>query len=154
VSSIFRQPPFIALTWPSNSAIGIIGATVMPHSLFLGSALATQDRLSNGPTKALDSAYSLDTTVPVPLYRRLAASAVQTFKEGFKVSPAYRARPTRYSDRENNSLEFIGSHLTHGVVDIAGSLLGFAVLINAMWVFESCRCLVRDANKLYLAPGF
>ncbi|EEB88195.1 hypothetical protein MPER_14104, partial [Moniliophthora perniciosa FA553] len=27
-------------------SVGILGATVMPHSLFLGSALATQDRIT------------------------------------------------------------------------------------------------------------
>src|SRR5712691_3024137 len=31
------------------TAVGIIGATVMPHGLFLGSALATQDRASVKP---------------------------------------------------------------------------------------------------------
>ena len=31
-------------------AIGIIGATVMPHGLFLGSSLATQDRVSTFPS--------------------------------------------------------------------------------------------------------
>ncbi|KDQ31564.1 hypothetical protein PLEOSDRAFT_24093 [Pleurotus ostreatus PC15] len=31
------------------TSVGIIGATVMPHSLFLGSALATQDRISALP---------------------------------------------------------------------------------------------------------
>ncbi|KAF4573647.1 hypothetical protein EYR36_008165 [Pleurotus pulmonarius] len=31
------------------TSVGIIGATVMPHSLFLGSALATQDRISAVP---------------------------------------------------------------------------------------------------------
>ncbi|KAG5633135.1 hypothetical protein H0H81_010640, partial [Sphagnurus paluster] len=30
-------------------AVGIIGTTVMPHSLFLGSALATQNRLASVP---------------------------------------------------------------------------------------------------------
>ena len=30
-------------------AVGILGATIMPHSLYLGSALATQDRASVKP---------------------------------------------------------------------------------------------------------
>ena len=34
------------------AAIGIIGATVMPHSLFLGSALATQDRVASSPRQS------------------------------------------------------------------------------------------------------
>ncbi|KXN84964.1 Manganese transporter pdt1 [Leucoagaricus sp. SymC.cos] len=33
------------------TSIGIIGATIMPHSLFLGSALATQDRVACRPVK-------------------------------------------------------------------------------------------------------
>ncbi|KIY53634.1 putative transporter of the NRAMP family [Fistulina hepatica ATCC 64428] len=62
-------------------SVGILGATVMPHSLFLGSALATQDRLAM---------------------------------------------------KSNNSLSFIRAHMYHGMVDVAGSLLGFAVLINSL----------------------
>jgi metal iron transporter len=31
------------------TSIGILGATVMPHALFLGSSLATQDRISKSP---------------------------------------------------------------------------------------------------------
>jgi Mn2+/Fe2+ NRAMP family transporter len=38
-------------------AVGILGATVVPHSLFLGSALATQNRLSSAhkPRRPLSS---------------------------------------------------------------------------------------------------
>ncbi|EDR15358.1 putative transporter of the NRAMP family [Laccaria bicolor S238N-H82] len=35
------------------TSVGILGATVMPHSLFLGSALATQDRIEFKPTNEL-----------------------------------------------------------------------------------------------------
>ena len=43
-------------------AVGILGATVMPHAIFLGSHLATQDRISRGPDKLsrIDSTFSID----------------------------------------------------------------------------------------------
>jgi metal iron transporter len=42
------------------------------------------------------------------------------------------ARPKSHEHRENNALEFVQSHLHHGIVDVVGSLLGFAVIINAL----------------------
>ncbi|KAF8971905.1 natural resistance-associated macrophage protein-domain-containing protein [Flammula alnicola] len=75
------------------TSVGIIGATVMPHSLFLGSALATQDR---------------------------------------PPASAYSTAATRHSERQNNSFEFIRAHIYHGTVDVVGSLLGFAVMINSL----------------------
>ncbi|KAJ7922848.1 putative transporter of the NRAMP family, partial [Mycena leptocephala] len=87
------------------TSVGILGATVMPHSLFLGSALATQDRL----------------TTEIP-------------PEAVKLEPLKVAdsRETTHADRENNSLAFIRAHLNHGIIDVVGSLLGFAVLINSL----------------------
>jgi metal iron transporter len=41
-------------------------------------------------------------------------------------------RPKSHEHRENNALEFVQSHLYHGIVDVVGSLLGFAVIINAL----------------------
>ncbi|ESK86095.1 transporter protein smf2 [Moniliophthora roreri MCA 2997] len=75
------------------TSVGILGATVMPHSLFLGSALATQDRIT-----------------PPSEYATNAKS---------------------HSERNNNSLAFVKGHLYHGIVDVALSLLGFAVVINS-----------------------
>ncbi|KAF9062045.1 smf Mn2+ and Fe2+ transporter [Rhodocollybia butyracea] len=84
----------------SNSAfytsIGILGATVMPHSLFLGSALATQDRDSLPPS-------------------------------------VEESRITLFS----SSAIFVKRHLYHGIVDMVGSLLGFAVVINSIILIVS-----------------
>ena len=37
-----------------------------------------------------------------------------------------------HADWENNSLEFVKSHLYHGMADMIGSLMGFAVAINSL----------------------
>ncbi|KAJ7687435.1 putative transporter of the NRAMP family [Mycena rosella] len=80
------------------TSVGVLGATVMPHSLFLGSTLATQDRVTVERLEVLHVADSRET----------------------------------HADRENNTLDFIRAHLNHGIFDVVGSLLGFAVLINSM----------------------
>jgi metal iron transporter len=119
-------------------AVGILGATVMPHSLFLGSALATQDRLAiaappmavklEPPSDASDEATSKTRT----RLNRL----IEFFVSLFRTPPPSQSstQVKRHSDRENNSLAFIQAHLNHGIVDIVGSLLGFAVLINSLCV--------------------
>ncbi|KAF8078297.1 natural resistance-associated macrophage protein-domain-containing protein [Lyophyllum atratum] len=111
------------------SAVGILGATVMPHALFLGSSLATQDRVS----LALPEAPSLPgPTVPRTLQSRVRAIFAPLFRvtraERVAASKDYR---TRYGERENNSLTFIRQHLAHGIVDVITSLLGLAVPINS-----------------------
>ncbi|KAJ7722589.1 natural resistance-associated macrophage protein-domain-containing protein [Mycena metata] len=87
------------------TSVGILGATVMPHTLFLGSALATQDR---------------ETPPPVVKLKPLQAT------------DSGSTRAEHHADRENNSLDFIRAHLSHAIVDIVGSLLSFAVLINSL----------------------
>ena len=46
----------------------------------------------------------------------------------------YSTRAQRHEDRENNPFEFIKDHIYHGMVDMMISLLGFAVMINALLV--------------------
>ena len=118
-------------------AIGIIGATVMPHSLFLGSALATQDRLS--PTPLKDDNLSISSLESLPGQRRptgvlsrTKASLIKALR--IKALDDHANRPQRHEDRENNSYWFVKSHINHAVVDIVLSLLGVAVVINSMWV--------------------
>lgn len=125
------------------TSVGILGATVMPHSLFLGSHLATQDRLSK---KALTPASSpsskireLEPTGVISMRERLqylGRTVWQQLRSWFVVSraelEALNARPTSHKHRENNALEFVQSHLYHGMVDMVSSLLGFAVIINAL----------------------
>ncbi|KAE9407319.1 natural resistance-associated macrophage protein [Gymnopus androsaceus JB14] len=147
------------------TSVGILGATVMPHSLFLGSALATQDRESSKPESSrqfpsrpsqLMAASSSSTLVSVqnaneatgPKARNPILSSMQTLYKRFcNITRPFRLVITRafrtsesaiddtimhHYDRENNSFEFVSRHLYHGIVDMVGSLLGFAVIINSM----------------------
>ncbi|KAJ6544260.1 natural resistance-associated macrophage protein-domain-containing protein [Mycena capillaripes] len=122
------------------TSVGILGATVMPHSLFLGSALATQDRLSVEtppvvvklePLSVIDSR---ETTSKTLRESSRLARLVEFLASLFRTPPpsGSSTHVKRHADRENKSLDFIQAHLTHGIIDVVGSLLGFAVLINAL----------------------
>ncbi|KAM6495186.1 hypothetical protein JOM56_009809, partial [Amanita muscaria] len=68
-------------------AVGIIGAAVMPHSLFLGSALAAQDRISYRITHKDDriEVYMASTTNSLGRYRNgLLPSLVNYVKTSFR----------------------------------------------------------------------
>ncbi|TFK90084.1 Nramp-domain-containing protein [Polyporus arcularius HHB13444] len=132
------------------TSIGIIGATVMPHSLFLGSALATQDRLSPAPSpppkpptlRTVDSTLSTDSDVtisstpsankrgPYSLLEYVTASV----RRHFRVLPStvLPDEPKSHAEHENKPLAFVRAHLYHGIVDMVVSLLGLAVVINAL----------------------
>lgn len=60
---------------------------------------------------------------------------LQSFQKPPLANPENFAR--NHSQRENNPLPFIRAHIYHGIFDVAASLLGFAVLINSMYVFFS-----------------
>ncbi|KAJ3922376.1 natural resistance-associated macrophage protein-domain-containing protein [Lentinula edodes] len=124
------------------TSVGILGATVMPHSLFLGSALATQDRDSSTksqyPSRSIDSSISSTSTV----FSARDSPETSASKETPEVAQVFRTHPEttygakyhikRHEDWENNSFDFVKRHLYHGIVDMTGSLLGFAVVINSM----------------------
>ncbi|ESK81850.1 putative transporter of the nramp family [Moniliophthora roreri MCA 2997] len=134
-------------------SVGIIGATVMPHSLFLGSALATQDRVSTAHCRAFPKAEASQSnsddvesedgnsevkelTTRTSLIQHLKTYPCRLWTwicEAFKVPPpsSYATVAKRHSERENNSYAFVVAHVYHGIVDVAISLLGFAVLINS-----------------------
>lgn len=125
------------------TSVGILGATVMPHSLFLGSHLATQDRLSKKPLAPVSSLSSklrepvlTGATSKREHVRYLGRAIWRKIRSFFVVSRAelemLNARPKSHEHRENHSLEFVRSHLYHGMVDMVSSLLGFAVMINAL----------------------
>ncbi|KAF9229594.1 natural resistance-associated macrophage protein [Gyrodon lividus] len=109
------------------TAIGIVGATVMPHALFLGSNLSTQDRVSSAPADLPPPVISQ----PFSLQSRLR----QLWRTMFYFSRTDREdlkdRTTRHALRQNNTIEFIRAHLTHGIVDVVVSLLAVAVPINS-----------------------
>ncbi|KZP29257.1 natural resistance-associated macrophage protein [Athelia psychrophila] len=132
------------------TSVGILGATVMPHSLFLGSALATQDRLAASPSKTPSPDGFLSTAPSrVPLPRRLATFFRSIFKVTFtgqSFKDDYEPEPKTHVERENNALGFVRAHLWHGIVDMALSLLGFAVIINAL-------ILVLAAAVFYYGAG-
>ena len=112
-------------------AIGILGATVMPHSLFLGSALATQDRVSpSSNTQLCQESIVLAKSTPSLEFSELPASTAErrarTFLEKvgrlvrqiFEVRPMEDGHPKSHLERSNNSLPFIRAHLWHGIVDM------------------------------------
>ncbi|KAG5645255.1 hypothetical protein DXG03_006557, partial [Asterophora parasitica] len=124
-------------------SVGIMGATVMPHSLFLGSALATQDRISDEPEQKIflpasspsskaSSAEALPAP-PIPASHRAIHAVRERVCTPFRVPPAceHTTRAVRHADHENKPYSFVRAHITHGTVDIVTSLLGFAVLINS-----------------------
>ncbi|KAF7303025.1 hypothetical protein MKEN_01265500 [Mycena kentingensis (nom. inval.)] len=132
------------------TSVGILGATIMPHSLFLGSTLATQRRVevereagpepTPSPVVGEENKRAADEQNALPSVSRRSSSCSTLSKVGeyfvssFRTPPpsAYATQVKRHADRENNSLRFIKKHLNHAIFDVVGSLLGFAVLINSM----------------------
>ncbi|KAJ3785276.1 natural resistance-associated macrophage protein-domain-containing protein [Lentinula aff. detonsa] len=111
------------------AAVGILGATIMPHALFLGSFLATQDReASHAPTTL---------NLPEPSNRRKLTRRLKIFAvDLFRITPAERAAAakdyrSRYGVRENNPFLFIKQHLIHIVIDVCSSILVLAIPINS-----------------------
>ena len=129
-----------------TSAIGILGATVMPHGLFLGSALATQDRISTDPLKMnlpsnLKSEKSTEQSEGGfswlgSLLWKIYVPVISVFRVSRDIDKN-ALRPKRHIHWENNSLGFVQAHLYHGMVNMAICLLGFAVLINSSWVLPT-----------------
>lgn len=106
------------------TAVGIIGATVMPHGLFLGSALATQDRASVKPVD-LPSMPDQRATRSTGLLRRFLNLVRPTHTDA-------QDEYASHADRPNNTLSFVKAHLRHSIVDIVVNLLGLAVIINSL----------------------
>ncbi|KAI6012578.1 smf Mn2+ and Fe2+ transporter [Pisolithus orientalis] len=155
------------------TTVGILGATIMPHSLFLGSHLATQDRMAEAPLKEVhthsesasfeppqDKTFlqRLYHFVKQPLnvfscdglpednadYEPTTNTRHATFSERLRIhcrrlfgvfrseESYYPANVLTHANRENNPLPFVRAHVYHGMVDMIISLLGFAVIINAL----------------------
>nr|VWP01396.1 Atg26p [Ganoderma boninense] len=114
----------------------------MPHALFLGSYLATQDRIGAAPTLP-DPAL---TTASGPSNLRAKLSA--WLQSLFTISRAERIAASRnYRDKyghENNKLDFIRAHLSHGLVDVIASLLAIAVPINSAILVIAAAVFFRD----------
>ncbi|KAF8489582.1 natural resistance-associated macrophage protein [Gautieria morchelliformis] len=122
-------------------SIGILGATVMPHALFLGSSLATLDRVSSAPT-----------SLPGPPRTFTLSSTRSYIRSLFYMHRVAENdegpdRQTRHDERLNNSLAFVSSHLRHGTVDIVMSLLGVAVPINSAILILAGAVFFFDPNN-------
>ena len=132
-----------------STAIGIIGATVMPHSLFLGSALATQDRIKHSTEfpasasvsssratageSASESSSVNDISQPHVLLKKLKEAARATVQlKRVEGDGALKAKT--HDEWTNRPLEVVRRHIYHGIVDMVISLLGLAVVINALYV--------------------
>ncbi|KIJ68683.1 hypothetical protein HYDPIDRAFT_81919 [Hydnomerulius pinastri MD-312] len=133
---LFRTEPNAVYT-----AIGIVGATVMPHALFLGSNLSTQDRVSTAP--------QLPSPAATPAFS-LRYKLKQLWRSMFYFSRIDREdlkdTTTRHEFRVNNTLEFVKAHMTHGTVDVIISLLAVAVPINSA-------ILILAASVFYTPDG-
>ncbi|KAJ2925000.1 hypothetical protein H1R20_g12100, partial [Candolleomyces eurysporus] len=120
------------------TSVGILGATVMPHSLFIGSALATQDRIQFRERKKDiyddESTTGIDAAQGTPSkWKIILQKMKRNVKRAFQRPPAsFYNQATRHSERENNPFEFVSAHIYHGIADVVASLLGFAVLINSL----------------------
>ena len=118
----------------------------MPHSLFLGSKLATQDRMSfrvqpdvetNNTVnrKETDGSLQIGTSEKLSFLRGSFEKLKKNILGAFLKPPASLSTAvTCYSERQNNTFEFVRAHIYHGTFDIVGSLLGFAVMINSLYV--------------------
>jgi len=109
----------------------------MPHGLFLGSALATQDRAFVNPV-SLPRMTNIRATGPTGLLGKFLNLFRPVHGES---SDEYAS----HADRPNNTLQFIKAHLHHAIVDIVVNLLGVAVVINSL--------ILILAAAVYHQPG-
>ena len=100
----------------------------MPHALFLGSSLATQDRVNIAP---------LEDKLPPPASSRPGFKSMVQKIVGplFQITHADRTVSTidyrtKYGERDNNALTFINQHLSHGIADVVTNLIALAIPIN------------------------
>ena len=119
----------------------------MPHGLFLGSSLATQNRVPEFREDKTISDNTKSASLPSPAS---GADGKKFWFPSLRVSKEWlrsALRSWRIEDSEeadlpddnaghagwmNNTMAFVRAHLTHGIVDIVLSLLGFAVVINSL----------------------
>ncbi|KAI0762678.1 natural resistance-associated macrophage protein [Fomes fomentarius] len=132
------------------TAVGILGATVMPHALFLGSYLATQDRVGLEPTLP-------DPAMSSPSPSNFRGRFRVWFRSLFTISRAERIAASRdYRDkygRENNELGFIRAHISHGLVDVIVSLMTVAVPINSAILVIAATVFFKDGSSTTNVPA-
>ena len=118
-----------------HGAVGILGATVMPHALFLGSYLSTRDRVSTSPPPIPSPVGMADARVGLIGRLRWQLRSLFTVSRAERVA-AQRDHRNKYTAPENNTIDFVRAHLMHSVVDVVFSLLCVAVSINSMCVYQ------------------
>ncbi|KAI0768573.1 natural resistance-associated macrophage protein [Trametes elegans] len=130
------------------TAVGILGATVMPHALFLGSYLSTQDRVTPAPTLPVPASAR-----PTDFKSRVRDwwSSLFTISRSERVSASKEYRD-KY-DHQNNQIDFIRAHLGHGLVDVILSLLGVAVPINAAILIIAATVFFKDGSSASAVPA-
>ncbi|KDN43094.1 natural resistance-associated macrophage protein [Tilletiaria anomala UBC 951] len=117
--------PSATLVQPANLylAVAILGATVMPHALFLGSHFSTLNRMAYFHSKGSpDHAMLPDTSA-----WELCASFVR-----LPAPPPMAKLRQRIPVVHRLSLDLIRIHLPHATVDIILSLFCFALVINSL----------------------
>jgi metal iron transporter len=118
----------------------------MPHGLFLGSNLATQDRVSQ-PPKPLPTPADARRPSFFQRLQRFWRSIIYFSRSEHDNEKDYT---TRHGLRQNNSIEFIRAHIGHGTADLVLSLFGLAVPINSAYVPPSMLLSLLDAE----GPGY
>ncbi|KAE9410709.1 Nramp-domain-containing protein [Gymnopus androsaceus JB14] len=124
------------------AAVGILGATIMPHTLFLGSFLATHSRVAPLETSTVD--------LPGPSNHTNLKRTLKTyFIDLFRITPAERAAAakdyrTRYGERENSTLSFVKDHLNHLIIDSCSSIVILSIPINSAIVILSATVFFKE----------
>ena len=122
----------------------------MPHSIFLGSALATQDRVSESSSKLtqIESTSTVDSETTVVSLSRIIPRLSDL--KG-RITTVFRAEnlqekmePKSHAEHDNNAYTFVRAHIYHGTIDIALSLLGLAVVINSLSVIPTVSSCERS----------
>ncbi|KAF8633553.1 hypothetical protein AX15_001353 [Amanita polypyramis BW_CC] len=139
----FVPSKFVVQSNALYTSVGIIGATVMPHSLFLGSALAAQDRIAYRCAEEKERQIEARASTVVSQgwlhgLRTLLLRSVKRFKMAFQSAvrvpdaSAHATTAKRHSEHENNPLGFVLAHIYHGIANMVISLVGIAVVINSL----------------------
>ncbi|KAG8887880.1 hypothetical protein FRB99_004196, partial [Tulasnella sp. 403] len=147
------------------TSIGIVGATVMPHALFLGSRLSTIDRLVPTPSSSARSS-TTDFSESPPSLRG------ETYDHSPKYVRALRRLVTHTGDdEENEAAQFAGkigggkfgmtgapqtwerdgkvirTHVRHASIDIILSLFCFAITINSAILIVAAAAFYYGAGR-------
>ncbi|KAG0145082.1 hypothetical protein CROQUDRAFT_671985 [Cronartium quercuum f. sp. fusiforme G11] len=110
------------------TAIGIIGATVGPHSILLGSSLATMERDGNSEPESEES-LELEKSDTIDSEKTLPSRHNNRIDHGG--SQGMIGQKTADSTVRTRSLTSCRSYLAHATFDIAASLFTLPLIVNA-----------------------